>query len=470
MNRCQKVVPFPMKISAILDKAARSIALLLIKFYQVVLSPLKICLFGTLCQCRFRLTCSQYAKQMYATHNFFKATLLTIGRLMKCQPFYRPQPSSDEEKSETLPKLYFSNTKADKNLKYLLGCTVESDIAVIKQATELTILAHALEINRLKNESKATEVVALEGLKTGKKPKLGELVAKFVKHVTGKKKVAVHRNFPFWLGFDLSVKGFKLIIDPHDTLAERSIKSEHEVKCIGEVLSVINGCFKEVRKILHQSKIGKRGILEFQGSELTSGFIRGEIEKYCYSNGCLAENTIVACGCQSADPHCQGYGPIRANEFIVIDLFPFHRTSGYYGDITRTFLRGIPTEAQINMYESVKAAQEMAHRDLKHGVTCSGLMGNTLKFLESKNYKTDKAASIPYGMFHSLGHGFGLEIHEEPFISDNETVLKSGNVITLEPGLYYPETGGVRIEDNFLIADEGCEKLSEQISYDWVVN
>ncbi|MDR2436224.1 MAG: Xaa-Pro peptidase family protein [Puniceicoccales bacterium] len=372
--------------------------------------------------------------------------------------------------SNRFPKLFFSNTRTDKNLKYLLGCAIEDDVAVIKHADGLSILAPALEINRLRDESNATEIVPIESLRTGKIRRQSDLIASFIGHAAGEETLVVHRNFPFGLASELLAKGLKIKMARGDILPERLIKSSDEIGCIEKVVLVVENCFERAREILRQSKISADGTLRFHNGELTSEFVRGEIENFCYANGCLAENTIVSCGYQSADPHCQGHGPIHANQFIVIDLFPFDRSSGYYADITRTFLRGTPTSPQEDMYGTVKAAQKMAREKLKSGIRCSDLMENTLKFFASKNYKTDRVAAVPCGMFHSLGHGFGLEIHEEPRISSGATVLEAGNVITLEPGLYYPEIGGVRIEDDFLITGEGSANLSEKICHDWVIN
>ncbi|MDR2721128.1 MAG: Xaa-Pro peptidase family protein [Puniceicoccales bacterium] len=372
--------------------------------------------------------------------------------------------------SDRAAKLFFSNTRTDKNLKYLLGCAIEDNVAAIKHASGLSILASALEINRLRNESNATEIVPIESLRASKTLNQSNLIAAFIGHVTGKKTLVIHENFPFGLASDLLAKGLKIKIDRSNILPERLIKSSDEVDRMKKVLLVVKGCFERTREILRQSKVSENGILKFRNAELTSEFVRREIEDFCYTNGCLTENTIVSCGYQSADPHCQGHGPIHANQLIIIDLFPFDRSSGYYADITRTFLHGTPTAAQENMYETVKVAQEMACKRLKNGVRCSDLMESILKFFASKGYKTDRAATTPHGMFHSLGHGFGLEIHEEPYISNGAAVLKTGNVITIEPGLYYPKIGGVRIEDDFLITDECSINLSENICHDWVIN
>jgi Xaa-Pro aminopeptidase len=150
----------------------------------------------------------------------------------------------------------------------------------------------------------------------------------------------------------------KIKIAGSDILPEHLIKSSDEIDCIEKVVLAVENCFEHIREILCQSKISEDETLRFHNEALTSEFMRGEIENFCYANGYLAENTRVSCGCQSADPHCRGRGPIHTNQFIVIDLFPFDRSSGYYADITHTFLRGTPTSPQENMYEKVKAAQK----------------------------------------------------------------------------------------------------------------
>jgi Xaa-Pro aminopeptidase len=369
-----------------------------------------------------------------------------------------------------LPKLFFSNTRIDKDLKHLLGCDIGGDIAVIKIKNKLNALASALEINRLKNESNATDILPIEAIDPAMKLNSSGIIAAFLKHTTKEKTIIVHEKFPHKLALELSAMGFEIIPKNGPILPERSVKSKREIAAIKKSIAVVKACLENVREILRLSNIAKDGTLTFRDKKLTSEFLREEIENFCYLNGCLAEKTIVACGNQSADPHCQGHGPIYANQFIVIDLFPFDRESGYYADITRTFVRDRPTDAQVTMYETVKTSQEMVYKKLKNGVRCSVLMREILKYFESRGYKTSRNAKVPCGMFHSLGHGVGLEIHELPRISNNSNTLKTGNVITIEPGLYYPEIGGVRVEDDFLIASDKAIKLSSEIPCDWVIS
>jgi Xaa-Pro aminopeptidase len=344
------------------------------------------------------------------------------------------------------------------------------DIAAMKVGNEFHVLLPAFEVNRLKHESNATSIIAIEALGLDSGCGESDMIAAFLRRVTKEKTITVHKKFPFGLASKLIAMGFKIIADDGQILSERLVKSEWEISCIKKIIALADMGLAHGREILRLSSIAERGILMFKGSKLTSEFLREEIEKFCYLNGGLAEGTIVACGDQAIDPHCQGYGPLYANQLIVIDLFPLGRTSGYYADITRTFVRGNPTKAQVEMYETVKISQELAHKKLKNGASCSKLTREVSEYFESKGYKTDRKAKVPYGILHSLGHGFGLEIHEAPHISNNSNVLKTGNIITLEPGLYYPEIGGVRLEDDFLIADDGVMKLSDEIPYDWIIN
>lgn len=364
--------------------------------------------------------------------------------------------------------LFYSNTKIDKNLKYLTNCDIEDDFCLIKSGIRTIALVSALEINRLKKESTIDEIYSIEQLHTKRSDYISRL-DKFIQQILHSKTVTVAQNFPFKLASELTSLGYTLNPSQYSTLPERELKNENEISAINGVLSTIARCFNLVHSILAQSTISKTGKLNYNGTTLTSEFLRHEIEQFCYQNQLIADRTIVSCGKQSSDPHCQGYGPLLSNEFIVIDLFPYEKVSGYYGDITRTFLKGHASAEQIKMYNTVRSSQELCEERLTAGINGKDLMNSVLSFLSKNGYQTDRSAEVPYGMFHSLGHGFGLEIHEHPVLSNKDYILKKGNVVTLEPGLYYPEIGGVRIEDDFLVTDTRAIKLSDNIQYDWMI-
>ena len=172
------------------------------------------------------------------------------------------------------------------------------------------------------------------------------------------------------------------------------------------------------------------------------------------------EGSIVAGGRQAADPHEAGRGPLRAGEWIVADVFPRMLATGYWGDMTRTFLHGRPTAAQRRMYEAVAEAQRLALSLVRPGAKGKDVHRAVTDFFARRGWKTGTGPDgRAHGFFHGLGHGVGLEIHEEPRLSPSGGELAPGMVVSVEPGLYYPEIGGVRIEDLVVVTETGCSVL-----------
>jgi Xaa-Pro aminopeptidase len=176
------------------------------------------------------------------------------------------------------------------------------------------------------------------------------------------------------------------------------------------------------------------------------------------------EGHIVAAGIPSHEPHERGSDRIEKGVPIVIDIFPRSKTTGYYADMTRTVCIGsAPKELQA-MYDAVKTAQEIAFPKLRAGAKCQDVHRAVRDFFDQAGYKTSgQGTEFKYaeGFVHSLGHGVGQEIHESPRLSENSTdILKVGDVITIEPGLYYKHIGGIRLEDMVLITEEGFEIIT----------
>ena len=180
---------------------------------------------------------------------------------------------------------------------------------------------------------------------------------------------------------------------------------------------------------------------------------------------------IAAAGDQAVDCHCSGSGPIAANVLIVVDIFPRMSTSGYYGDMTRTYLKGRASASQRRLVKTVREAQQLALSLIKPGVSGASIHKAVSTFFEQRGYATGLNPSSGYheGFFHGLGHGLGLDIHEERSLSLRGTrALRAGMVTTVEPGLYYLGLGGCRIEDVALVTEKGCELLSKH-SYRWEI-
>ena len=144
-----------------------------------------------------------------------------------------------------------------------------------------------------------------------------------------------------------------------------------------------------------------------------------------------------------------------------MDVFPQHAESRYFADITRTVVKGQAPPKVRKMFDAVKAGQEIAYRMIKDGVDGSTIHKAIMASFEQQGFATGEQDGRMQGFFHGTGHGVGLEIHEPPRVSARPDILKAGMVVTVEPGLYYLDAGGMRIEDMVVVRSDGCEVLTK---------
>jgi Xaa-Pro aminopeptidase len=164
----------------------------------------------------------------------------------------------------------------------------------------------------------------------------------------------------------------------------------------------------------------------------------------------------VAGGREAADPHFVGSGPLPRDAPIVIDIFPRSKRTRYFADMTRTVLRGEAEEEILEIYEVVLAAQEAGIAAGRAGASGKAVHGRVCEIFEERGYPEREGR----GFVHSTGHGVGLAVHERPSLSEVGKTLQANSVVTVEPGLYYPELGGVRLEDLLVVMEGGCESLT----------
>ena len=241
---------------------------------------------------------------------------------------------------------------------------------------------------------------------------------------------------------------------------QREIKNPDEMKAVQLSQHAAVASMKAAIQQIASSKISSDGSLRVGKTRLTSELVRATINHTLLDHECVAEETIVAGGPLSADPHERGSGPLFAAQPIVIDIFPRSGKSGIWGDITRTVCRGPAPAALKKQYNAVKAAQAAQLKALKSGVNADRIHKIGSDLMEARGFKTGIIDHIPQGFIHGTGHGVGLEIHEAPRVSlANKGKLRAGHIVTIEPGLYYPEIGGVRIEDTVAITKDGYKML-----------
>ncbi len=323
-----------------------------------------------------------------------------------------------------------------------------------------------LEIDRGRKEADVDQVLSLSGyqrrLQAEKRKRIrlvdvADLVLKDMKV----KKVTVPGMFPLRYADELRKRGYAIICDESDPFfVERLRKTPDEVGLIKDALRKTARAMDLAIKVIASSEIRKNKLYR-DGQVLTSERIKGEVNAELSRMGFIASHTIISCGIHSSMPHHTGEGPIYADKPVIIDIFPRSQKTGYFGDMTRTVIRGEPSERLVKMYNTVLGGQKLAIGMIRDGVRVRDVHSAVVEYFVSSGFETGNIKGKMQGFIHSTGHGLGLEIHEPPRIGLGDEVLKEGNVVTVEPGLYYERTGGVRIEDVVVVEKDGCSNLTK---------
>jgi Xaa-Pro aminopeptidase len=275
-------------------------------------------------------------------------------------------------------------------------------------------------------------------------------------------------DFPLELADRLRAKGVKVTPDRELFAKRRRVKSEAELEGIRRAQRGTEAGMAAARELLRRAEVSD-GQATLDGEPLTCERLKTTIGEAFTEHGLASDAMIVAHGGQAAEGHEMGSGPIAAGESVVIDLFPRDIESGCYADMTRTFVVGeIPGEL-TEYHRLVYAALQKAMDAVRAGAGGRELYELVCDVFHDAGYPTQLSKKegevLSNGFFHGLGHGVGLEVHEQPWISRDPSSLVAGDVITLEPGLYRKGYGGVRLEDLVLVTEDGAENLTD-FSYD----
>jgi Xaa-Pro aminopeptidase len=275
----------------------------------------------------------------------------------------------------------------------------------------------------------------------------------------GIRRLEVPGSLPVEHADGLRERGYALRVTREPFFPERVVKSAAEVAAIRHALERTEAALGAAIQAIREAEV-RDGLLWWRGEPLTSEREKRLLAGALLEDGLVALHTIVACGDQGCDPHNQGSGPLRAGETIILDVFPQHAGSRYFADITRTVVKGEATEAVRRIYQAVLAGQACAFERIRDGAEGSEIHGAVQQTMEGFGFATGEVEGRMQGFFHGTGHGLGLEIHELPRIAKTAATLRAGQVVTVEPGLYYPGVGGVRIEDVVVVTANGCENLT----------
>jgi len=366
--------------------------------------------------------------------------------------------------NETL--LMVADSERDADMLYATGLFVPDPFIYLRTSGLPFIVMSDLEIDRARVQAPHCRVVSLSRLQeklragTGSRPGLAQVIRLLLRE-KGVRRVTVPGHFSLGLARELEKLGVKVRTRPGNFFPEREIKSAAEVRKISAALMMAEVGMAEAMQVLRAAKIGRDRKLIHHNVPLTSERLRSVIDCAILQASGLAANTIVAGGRQACDPHERGYGPLRANVPIIIDIFPRSQKTGYFGDITRTVVRGRASEAVRRLYDTVGQGQKIAFKKTRADVPTADIHRAVQEFFAQQGYPTGRRRGRMEGFFHGTGHGLGLEIHESPRLGSNSAgKLRPGHVVTIEPGLYYPEIGGVRLEDVALVTPNGARNLT----------
>lgn len=359
------------------------------------------------------------------------------------------------KKKSITGRLISASSEESADILYASGFTAPDSFIYFSAGKEKAVIVSPLEYSRALDEVKkgVSVLTRADFLPHGGKGDIYRAIAE--KYNIGK--WLVPARFPLATADSIRNSGIGVEAVDGDFFPSRARKTREEIAAIASSMKATEEAMMLVYDLLKKSKVNTRGFLVFAGKPLTCDFIRNEVETEFKRKSFSASRTIIACGKDGAAPHNIGSGAVKAEQPIVADIFPKSDISGYWGDMTRTFVKGKAPPVVRKAFDAVKKASETALQMVKPGVPASEIHFAAAKSLEKSGFATGhNRAGSPCGFFHGLGHGVGLEIHENPRVSPlNPNPLEAGNVISIEPGLYYPSWGGIRLEDLVLVTKSG---------------
>jgi Xaa-Pro aminopeptidase len=279
----------------------------------------------------------------------------------------------------------------------------------------------------------------------------------------GVEQAVVPSTFPLELADHLRANGIELSADREHFVQRRRVKNEAELAGIRRAQLAAEAGMDAARELFRAAE-RQNGGLVVDGEPLTCERVKLAVEQAFTAAGAFADEFIVSHGPQTAVGHDMGSGPIAPDEPICLDLFPRDRESGCFADMTRVFVVGTPSDELAEWHRLCREALDRSVAAVKPGVPGSELHKISCDLFEEHGYPTLRSKQqgevLQDGFYHSLGHGVGLEVHEEPSLGRAPGELVAGDVIAVEPGLYRHGYGGCRLEDLVLVTDDGPEVLT----------
>ncbi|MGH2747048.1 MAG: M24 family metallopeptidase [Actinomycetota bacterium] len=282
----------------------------------------------------------------------------------------------------------------------------------------------------------------------------------------GASRVAVPPTLDVLVADYLRRKGIEVQIDAEAWSERRRQKAPWEIEGIERAQRAADTAMLVAARMIREAEPTFRGELRFDGDVLTAEWIREAMSNELISLGAESEEILVQCGDACLRGHDPGRGPIAPNATIVIDCYPRDRRTGAYTDMTRTFVSGEPSTEVRELHRHCRTALDIAFDALRPGADDAYL--RVAGYFHEQGFPTQKhdPGQLKEGFSHALGHGVGLEVHEKPNLRGRADALVAGDVVAVEPGLYFFGIGGVRLEDTVLVTEDRVEHFTDPFPYD----
>ena len=351
---------------------------------------------------------------------------------------------------------------------YLSGFDAPDPFVTLYDGEVHLLFARSLEYGRATKEARAATVerdvdfgYGALAEEHGPQEARDRVLAAFLEEY-GVESVAAPPRFPLRTADGLREQGVEVTAEDSGVVTEiRATKTGQEVEWVREAQRANEAAMARAEELIAGADI-EDGQLVHDGDVLTSERVKEAIEVELLRHGCALDETIVACGADAADPHDRGSGPLEAGEPVIIDIFPQSKATKYHADMTRTFCRGEPDDTVREWYDLSVEAKEAALDALEPGATGAAVHDAVCDVYEDAGEPTLRAdETAETGFIHSTGHGVGLDVHELPRLAPGGGELRPGHVVTVEPGLYDPAVGGVRVEDIVVVTEDGYENLTD---------
>lgn len=278
-------------------------------------------------------------------------------------------------------------------------------------------------------------------------------------------RVGISKEFPHGIGTSLSQKGYDLETVRGPVDGDRAVKSDWEVERIATAQNAAEVALEQAESVLRAADANSDGELVYDGDPLTSERVKRILRVELAKDDCnhYSEDPAVVCGTDICDISERESGVLLADEPIEIKFMPRHE-SGYYGNLTRTFVVGDPADGLVEMHEATKRAQDAAMNLLSEGSGVrSGEIHETIcDVYERRGYETPRDGPPESGfVLEASAHHTGLDVHElRPIDSHADAPLRAGSVVAIEPGVMDPEVGGTYLEDVVRVTEDGYENLT----------